>query len=356
MEAAARQFLTRLLETPSPSGYEEPVQRVVRDYAQPFADEIRTDLHGNQILVKNPGAPIRVMLAGHCDQIGFLIHHIDDEGFLYFQAIGGWDGAVVVGQPLTVWTADGPVQGVCARKAIHLLKEGDREKAPKLEDLWIDIGAANREEALARVQIGDPVTVRLGASELTDDLVFSPGMDDKTGLWTVVEALRRIDGKKLNCSVYAVSTVQEEIGLRGARTSATAIEPHVGIAVDVTHATDCPGIDKKRDGDVRLGAGPVVYRGPNMNPKVAAGLFFAAEQRKIAIQRAAEGRATGTDANAIQTAGPGVAAGLVSVPNRYMHSPVEVVSLADLDAIADLLAGFCEDVQAGDRFEPGLSD
>jgi endoglucanase len=223
---------------------------------------------------------------------------------------------------------------------------------PKTKDLWIDIGAADKEEAQGLVRVGDPVTVELAYREMRNGRAASPAMDDKCGLWVVIEALRRIDPAKLRCAVYAVSTVQEEVGLRGARTSAFGIDPQVGVAVDVTHATDCPTIDKKQEGEVALGKGPVIYRGPNMNPKVVEQLIQAAAGHGIAYQLAACGRSTGTDANAIQVNRGGVATGLVSIPNRYMHSPVEMISLDDIDRAADLLARFCESVAPDADYTP----
>ncbi len=353
MDPTALGFLKTLLETPSPSGYEGGVQRFVRDYVKDFADEVRTDLHGNVIVVKNPAAPLRVMLAGHCDQIGLIVQHVDDDGFLYIQQIGGWDPQVLIGQRMTVWTDAGPVFGVIGRKPIHLLTEEERKQVPKMKDLWLDIGAANKEEALKAVRIGDAVTVELGFHELRNNLAVSPAMDDKAGCWVVIEALRRAcRGGKLTCGLYAVSTVQEETGLRGARTSAFGIDPQVGVAVDVTHATDCPTVEKKEEGDVRLGKGPVIHRGPNMNHKVVQRLIQAADENQIPYQLAACGKATGTDANAIQVNRAGVATGLVSIPNRYMHSPVEMISLDDLDRAADLLARFAENLDADAEFTP----
>jgi len=352
MDDRARKFLRQILETPSPSGYERPVQDLVREYVADFAERVTTDLHGNVIAGANTEAPLRVMLAGHCDQIGLLIQHVDNEGFLYVQPIGGWDVQVLIGQRMTVWTDAGPVQGVIARKAIHLLTDEERKQIPKMKDLWIDIGAKNKEDALSAVRIGDPVTLDLGYRELRGGLAFSPGMDDKTGLWVVVEAMRRACQKKLRCALYAVSTVQEEIGLRGARTSSFGLDPQVGIAVDVTHATDCPTVDKKEEGDIALGKGPVVYRGPNMNPRVVERLIKAADDHKIPFQLSAESRATGTDANAMQVNRAGMATGLVSIPNRYMHSPVETIALEDIDHAADLLAEFALAVDADSDFVP----
>ncbi len=352
MEEKSLAFFKSLLETPSPSGYEAPVQSLVRDYAAAFADDVRTDLHGNVILARNPDAPVRLMFAGHCDQIGLIVQHIDDDGFLYVGAIGGWDPLMLIGQRMRVWTRSGDILGIIARKPIHLLTDEDRKKVPKLKDLWLDIGAANKEEVAKLVRIGDAVTPELGYHETLNGRAVSPAMDDKAGAWVVVEALRRIEAKKLRCGVFAVSTVQEEVGLRGARTSAFGIDPHVGVAVDVTHATDCPTIEKKEEGEVSLGKGPVIARGPNMNPKVVDLLLDCAEAHSIAYQLAAEGRATGTDANAIQINRAGVATALVSVPNRYMHSPVEMISLDDIDRTADLLARFAERVTEELDFVP----
>jgi len=352
MNADAFDFLRRLLETPSPSGFEQPVQALVREYAAGFADKVTTDVHGNVIVARNPEAPLRVMLAGHCDQIGFLVQFIDNEGFLYVQPIGGWDPVVLIGQKLTVWTASGPIFGAMARKPIHLLPDEERNKVPKLKDLWIDIGARSKEEAAGLIRIGDPVTVQLGFTQMRNNFASSPAMDNKTGLWVVIEAIRRTSSEQLKCALFAVSTVQEEIGLRGATTSAYGINPHVGIAVDVTHATDCPTIDKKQEGDIALGKGPVIFRGPNMNPKVVERLQAAATAGEIPYQMAASGRATPNDANTIQISRGGVAAGLVSLPNRYMHSPVEMISLDDIDRAADLLARFATDLAEQESFIP----
>lgn len=352
MRPESLDFLRRLLETPSPSGFEQPIQKIVREYAADFAEKITTDLHGNVIMARNPDAPLRVLLAGHCDQIGFLVQYIDPEGFLYVQPIGGWDPIVLVGQKMTVWTSKGPVFGAIARKPIHLLTDEERKQVPKLKDLWLDIGARDKAEAAELVRVGDPVTLELGMRQMLNGFASSPAMDDKCGLWVVVEALRRASARSLNCALFAVSTVQEEIGLRGATTSTYGVQPQVGIAVDVTHATDCPTIDKKQEGDVALGQGPVIYRGPNMNPHVVDRLFAAAEAEQIPFQAAASGRATPTDANTIQTSRGGVAAALVSIPNRYMHSPVEMIALEDIDRAADLLAAFATRLSGTESFTP----
>jgi len=354
-----QEFFKQLIETPSPTGFEEKIQAVVRDYMAPHADGIETDVHGNVIVVKKPDAknvdaPLRVMLAGHCDQIGLLVNYIDAEGFLYVLQLGGWDPPMLIGQRVVVWAKSGPIAGIIGKKPIHLLTDDEKKKVVKLQDLWIDIGAKNKEEAESLIEIGTPVTVELEYRELRNDMISAPGADDKAGVWVVMEALRRADASKLKCAVYAVSTVQEEVGLRGAKTSAYGIDPQVGIAVDVTFATDCPTIEKKLNGEVTVGNGPVISRGPNMNNKLVDALVQTAKAGEIACQMCAEGRITGTDAGMIQVNRTGVATALVSIPNRYMHSPVELVSLKDMDAAADLLARFLESLEPEASFVPGM--
>jgi tetrahedral aminopeptidase len=341
MQEPSLAFLKNLLHTPSASGFERAIQDVVRAWAQPYAHEVRTDRHGNVIAVLNPDGQPRIMLAGHCDQIALMVQHIDDSGYLYVQPIGGWDMQILLGQNLTVWTESGPVVGVVSRRAPHLLTTEERNKVPLFTDVWVDIGAKDRKEAEGIVTAGDSVTFELGSRTMRNNLITSPGLDDKVGVWTVMEALRLMHGRPLTVSIYCVSTVQEEIGLRGATTSAYGIHPAIGIAVDVCHATDTPGNDKKQLGDTKVGAGPVVFRGPNINPHVFDKLRDAAKTHEIPVQLRGVPRATGTDANAIQLARDGVATGLVGIPNRYMHSPVEIVSLDDLERAARLLAEFC---------------
>ena len=352
MESSARVFFERLLATPGVSGYEQKVQDEVRSYAADFTDSITTDLHGNVVLCKNPDAEVRVMLAGHSDQIGLLVSHIDAAGFLYTQTVGDWDPQQLIGQRMVVWTTTGPVDGVIARKAIHLLEESEKNQVVKLRDLWIDIGASSREDAESLVQIGDCVTFPLGMKPLRNGLATAPAMDNRAGVWVVVEALRRVGKLSANVGFYAVCTVQEEIGLRGAKTSAFSVDPHIGIAVDVTHATDCPTIDKRQNGEVNLGGGPVIVRGPNVNPEVAARLKSLASTNDIPVQVKAFGRAAPNDSNALQVNRGGVATGILAIPNRYMHSAVETISLADIDYAASLLAHFAQSVQSEEDFVP----
>ncbi len=331
-------FLKSLAETPSPSGFEQRVQRVVRRRMKPFSDSIETDLHGNVVVGLNPKGTPRVMLAGHCDQIGLMTNYIDDNGYIFFLPIGGIDPSVVPGSRVVVHTRHGPVEGVIGRKPIHVLKPEERGAKIELREMWVDIGTKGRKETEQVVNIGDPITFRLELVHLGNGLVTSPAFDNKCGTFVVMEALRLCSAKKLRCALFAVSTVQEEIGIRGAKTSCYGVDPLVGIAVDVTHATDYPDIDKRVNGNIKLGAGPAIATGANINPRLEALLVKTAKAKRIPFQMEAAPSGTGTDANAIQLTRAGVAAALVSIPNRYMHTQVEVVSLSDLEAAAKLIA------------------
>jgi len=354
MRKESLEFLRELIEAPSPSGYEQPAARVVRRWMEPVADEVRTDVHGNTICVLNPRGKIRIMLSGHCDQIGFMVKYITDEGYIYFAAIGGFDENLIAGHRVVIHTASGPVPGVVGKKPIHLMEAEERKKTTEIKQLWIDIGAKNRKEAEKVVSIGDPVTFDLALTHLRNDRIVATGFDDKMGTFVVMEAMRLLTKQKsrLQAAVYSVATVQEEIGLRGAKTSAWGIDPHVGIACDVDFASDYPTIEKTLVGDVRLGRGPVIARGANINPMVYELLTRAAKAGKIPYQVSGAPRATGTDANFIQLTRAGVAAGLVSVPNRYMHTTVEVISTADLENAAKLLAAFILKVTPRTDFIP----
>ncbi len=338
MRKESYEFLKTIQETPSPSGFEQPVQRVVRDRMKRHADSIETDVHGNVIVGLNPKGSPRVMLAGHCDQIGMMVNYIDDKGYIFFTAIGGIDPSVVPGSRLVIHTAHGPVDGIIGRRPIHVLKPEERGAKIELREMWVDIGAKDKKEVERVVRIGDPITFRLEMSHLGSDFVTSPGLDNKCGTFVVMEALRLCTVKKLKCALFAVSTVQEEVGLRGAKTSCYGVDPHVGIAVDVTHATDYPDIDKRANGDVKMGAGPTISRGANINPKLEAMLTATAKAKRIPVQFEGSPGGSGTDANAIQLTRGGVATSLVGIPNRYMHTQVEVVSLSDLQAAAKLIA------------------
>jgi len=345
-------FLKMLVETPSPSGFEQPAQKIVREEMAKYADEVRRDVHGNVIGVINPDAEFRVMLAGHCDEIGMMVKHIDDEGYLYMAAIGGVDVNIVPGHRVHIHTKKGTIVGAVGKKAIHIMRYEDQKKPLHMHSLWLDIGAKDRKDAEKVVSIGDPITFAAGFELMRNNMAVSRGFDDKVGSFVVVETLRLLKGKKLSVGVYGVSTVQEELGLRGARTSAYGIDPQVGIAIDVCQAADYPQADKKLVGEVALGKGPVLHRGANINPILGGLLERTADRRKIPYQISGEPSGTGTDANAIQISRAGVAAGLISIPNRYMHTPVEIVSLDDLENAARLLAAAIPEMSAKIDFRP----
>jgi endoglucanase len=352
MRKDSLEFLRALIEAPSPSGYEQPAARVVRKRMRKIADDIRTDVHGNTICVLNKKGRVRVMLAGHCDQIGFMVKHINDQGFVFFAGIGGFDENIVAGHRVNIHTEKGPVAGVVGKKPIHLMDGEERKKVSEIKSLWIDIGARDRAEAEKTVRIGDPVTFELSMGRLLNDRLVAPGFDDKMGTFVVMEVMRLLKDERIDAALYCVATVQEEIGLRGAKTSAFGIDPHVGIACDVAFASDHPSVDKTQVGDIALDGGPVIARGANINPVVFDMLVKTARLKKIPSQISGAPRATGTDANFIQLSRAGVAAGLVGVPNRYMHTPVEIISIRDLENTAKLLAGFVKNVTAKTDFIP----
>lgn len=352
MKKESLAFLEELLSVPSPSGYEQPAQKVIRNYLAGSADEVKTDVHGNVIAVLNPGAETRVMLAGHVDEIGLMITHISDKGYIHFACIGGVDVALVPGMRVNIHSKKGDILGVIGKKPIHHMDAEDRKRVPKATDLWIDIGAKDRKDADKHVAIGDPITWTYGFDRLLNGLVVARGFDDRIGAFVAAETLRTLAGKNIPVSLYAVSTVQEEIGLRGARTSAFGVDPHAGIAIDVGFATDFPDADQKSYGEVHLGKGPIVARGANINPVLGRLIEKSADKGKIPYQVAGEPRATGTDANAIQVNRAGAAAALVSIPNRYMHTPVEVVSLKDVENTVKLLAATVLAMKPGMDFTP----
>jgi len=352
MRKQSHEFLRRILSIPSPSGFEAEAQRAFLDYVGPFADEVKTDVHGNAIGVLNPKGSVRVMLAGHADQVGLMVRYISDNGFLYFDQIGGLDPMLLPGQRVVVHTPSGARKGVIGRKPIHLMETEDRNKIPKMREMWIDIGAENKKNAQKLVSVGDPVTFDVAVCELAGGNTISAGFDDKAGVFVIAEALRLLAARRVKAAVYAVATVQEEVGLRGARTSCFGIDPQVGIAVDVTFASDQPEVEKKAVGDIRLGAGPVIEKGPNFNPVLVERLISAAKRKKIPHQIGAAARPPGTDANAMQISRAGVATALVSVPNRYMHTVVEMVRLSDMEHCAQLIAETVAGLDKDVDFDP----
>jgi len=353
-------FLTDLLNARSPSGAEFEAQAVFDTHVKPSADVYERDALGNRIATLNPAGDPVLMLAGHLDELGLIITYVNAEGFLYFDTIGGHDRVMIPGRRVVIRTAHGPVRGVTGKRAVHLMNLDDRKKVPEIHEMWIDIGARSKKEALARVAIGDTATYDHGFELLHGSIGAARAFDNKVGAYIVGETLIRLaagnrsSGKKsaarprLAARVVAVGTAQEEIGVRGATTSGYAVNPHIAIAIDVGHATDHPDCDNRKYGETKLGGGPIVCRGPNINPLVYEHLTAAAKRAKIKLQYEADPRPTGTDARAIQMGRGGVATGLISVPLRYMHTPSELVDLRDVEDCVKLLVEFARGLKKGD--------
>ncbi len=342
MNKQALRFLKELLATPTPSGSEEAGQKVVADYMRVYADRVECDVHGNVHGVLNPDGKYRVMLAGHCDEIGLMIQHIDEKGFLIMSVLGGMQESLLQAERIVIQGRNGLVPGVFGVKPIHLTRHdsSDKNKPPAIHELWVDIGAKSRKDAEKLVSVGDVATIDAHWIELANGRVACRGMDDRVGSFVVADTLRLLKGRKLNVAVHAVSTVQEEVGLRGSHTAAFGVDPAVGLAVDVAFATDYPDMNPKIVGESKLGDGPVLHCGPTHNKKVLEGLRKAAKTAKIRTQIQPEPRGAGTDAFAMHMTRSGVAAGLVSVACRNMHSAVETVDLDDIEKTVKLLAHY----------------
>jgi putative aminopeptidase FrvX len=350
MRTESYEFLKRLLSTPGPSGNEGATAGVWRGEAEKFA-EVRGDRMGNSFATLNAGGSPKVMLSGHIDEIGLMITHVDDQGLLRFTGVGGWDAQVLVGQRVLIQTGSGEVPGVIGRKAIHLMEAEERKKVSQIKDLWVDIGAKDGDEAKGMVRVGDVGVLDQGVLELPNGRVASRSLDNRMGAFVVLEALRLLSEEGgTTPEVVAVASVQEEIGLYGARGAAFGLDPDAAIAVDVTHATDTPGVSKNENGDHALGSGPVIKRASNLSPIISDGLIAAAEEAEIAYTLEADSRSTGTDADAIQFTRAGIATGLVSCPNRYMHSPNEIVDLEDLENCARLISAYVKTLDADADF------
>ncbi len=353
MREASLDFLKTLVNTPSPVGHETRGQRVWLDYAKQFADETFSDAYGNCVAVLNQGGGPRVMLAGHADEIAMAVNYIDDNGFIYVRKMGGIDAAITKAQRIVIHTRNGPVKGVVGNVAPHLMKlEGD-PKPPKIHEIFIDIGVSKRAEAEKIVRIGDPSTLVDEFDILRGDLAVARAFDNRIGTFAVAEALRLLHESKakLNVEVCAVSNVQEEVGLLGARQIAYSLHPEIALVVDVTHATDYPTVNKAQHGDIKIGKGPALTHGGCNHPEVVKRLEEIAAKKKIPLQHEAMSATSGTDTDAIFWTRGGIASALISLPNRYMHSPVEVVSLKDLELIPQLMAGFVESVKKGEQFK-----
>jgi putative aminopeptidase FrvX len=353
MRPQSLEFLKTLVNTPSPVGHETRGQRVWLDYAKQFAEETFSDAYGNCVAVLNKGGGPRIMLAGHADEIAMAVNYIDDNGFLYVKRMGGVDAAIMKAQRVQIHTRSGPVKAVVGNVAPHLTKQEGDPKPPKIHEIFLDIGVSNRKEAEKLVRIGDPITLVDEFDVLRGDLAVARAFDNRIGTFAVAEALRLLKESKvkLNAEICAVSNVQEEVGLLGARQIAYSLKPDIALVVDVTHATDYPTINKSQHGDIKLGAGPTLTHGGCNHPDVVARLEEVAAKKKISIQHEAMSATSGTDTDVIFWTRGGIASALISLPNRYMHSPVEVINLADLEKIPELMAAFCHSVKRGEEFK-----
>jgi endoglucanase len=336
MDDERREFLESLLETATPSGYERAGQRVWIDYVSDVADDVRTDAYGNAVAVLE-GGDDTIALAGHADEIGYIVRDVEDDGFVRLASIGGADRTVSQGQHVTIHADDGPVPGVVGQTAIHL-RDADEESLQDVGEQFVDVGAIDADEAEELVERGDPVTVEQRIRELANGRLSARGMDNRIGIWTAAEAFRRTAAADPEATVYAVSTVQEEVGLRGAQMVGFDLDPDAVVAVDVTNATDSPAVPADRGSGVELSAGPTIKRGSTNHPGLVEAARAAAGDEGIDVQLEASGSRTGTDADAFYTARGGIPSLSVGVPNRYMHTPVEVVDPADLEAAAALLS------------------
>lgn len=342
MRPQSLEFFETIVETPSPSGFEQEVARLYRDYVRPYCDRVATDVMGNVTASIHPDAGMRFMLAGHMDEIGFIIHYIDEDGFLFFSPIGGIDVGTELGQRVVVHGAE-KVEGVIGRKAIQSFKASDSQQTPSFKELWIDIGASSREDAEAVVRIGDAVTLRTGFSRLRGNRAVGRAFDNMAGLFIAAEVVRRLGedgGVHPGVGVHVLGTVQEEIGSRGAQTAAFNLAPQTGLAVDTGVAIDYPRARPEDQGKLDLGKGPGIWHGPNANPVVLKRLKQAAAETGIPYQLKAEGESSPTDGRKLQTSRGGVACAVLSVPLRYMHTPSEVLSLDDVQHTIDLIAAY----------------
>ena len=346
-------FLKTLVNTPSPVGHEVRGQRVWLNYAKQFAEETFSDAYGNCVAVLNKGGSPRLMLAAHADEIAMAVNYITDDGYIYVRNMGGVNAAITKAQRVVIHTRNGPVKGVVGNVAPHLMREEKDPKPPKIYDLFIDIGVSTRKGVEKLLQIGDPITLTPEFDLLRNDLAVARAFDNRIGTFAVAEALRLLKQSNtgLKAEICAVSNVQEEVGLLGARQIAYSLKPDVALVVDVTHATDYPTINKPQHGDVRIGKGPAITHGGCNHPEVVARIESIAKAKKIPLQHEAMSNSSGTDTDAIFWTRGGIASALISLPNRYMHSPVELVSLADLEKIPQLMAAFALSLKAGEQFK-----
>lgn len=344
------EFLVDLLDARSPTGHEYEAQAVVDHHVESKVDSYRKDTMGNRFATVNSGGDPAIMFAGHIDELGLIITFIDDKGFVYFNTLGGHDKSMISGRRVSILTKNGVVKGVTGKRAIHLINPEDRKKVPQTHEIWIDLGVKNKEEAEALVRIGDTAVYDQSFELINGSIGVARAFDDKAGAYTVLEAVLRLKKEKqLAARVTAAATTQEEVGTRGAITAAFSENPDFAIAVDVGHATDSPDCDNRKYGKFVQGGGPVICRGPNINPVIFERIVECAEASKIPYQLEADPRPTGTDARAIQVAQAGIATGLISIPLRYMHTPSEMVDLEDIEHTVQLLVAVAKSLKKGER-------
>ena len=352
MRPESLEFLKKLLTSTSPSGYEAPAQKIWCDYMRGFADEVHTDAYGNGVAVLNPNAGPKIIIDGHIDEVGLMIKHIDEKGYIYFQSIGGIDPGLISGKRVNIHTKKGIVRGVVGATAIHLRDREKGPKVPKIHELFIDIGAADEKAAKRKVAVGDPMTFVDDFEMIDRNIILGRALDNRIGCWVAAEVLRMAatSRTKPKCAIYACSSVQEETGLNGAKMQVVNIKPDVAIAVDVTHSTDSPGIDVKLHGEVKLGKGPTCSVGRENHPVLLDRLRKIAEKKKIPYQVEIFSKIGGTNAYAMWTQNGGVPSAIISTPVRYMHSTVEMMDLRDLQKTADWLGSFVLDVRKDEKF------
>lgn len=333
-----------LVAVPSPSGFEMSIKSTIKDMVASYVDQIVEDVHGNLICYKygkSPESNKTLMLVAHMDEVGLMVNYIEDSGFVRFSTIGGVDINILKGQRVLIKHGECKISGVIGVQPIHM-KHRSNNRDVEISDLWIDIGVDCKEDAQRMVSIGDSIVLDSDMVKLSNSIVTSRGCDDKAGVTVLVKVLEMIANTECNYNVVAVASVQEEVGLKGARTSSYFVSPDVCIAIDVAHATDYPSVNKAMYGDVRLGKGPVIPVGSDFTPSVQNKLREIASQIDKEYQIVGLPGFSGTDANSVQVSKGGCATGLVSIPCRYMHTPVEVVSLSDIESVCHILYEFCK--------------
>lgn len=344
----SKEFLEKLIKTPSPSGDEVEIQKLWIDEVKEYADKIETDFSGNAIAILNPEAEFKVLLAGHCDEIAFMVTHIDDKGFIYVTKAGGINPKLALGNRVRIYGTK-LIKGVVGVKAEH---KGGAKGEINVEDLSIDVGANSKDDIKDIVSIGDYVIYDMDYEYLMNDNISARALDNRSGAYIVAEVIKKLSLEKLNVGVYGVSTVNEETTMGGAHFAAASIEPNLALALDVTFATDAPGSNPKKDGDVKLGGGPVISKGSQINNKINLMIKETAKKYNHQLQVELTPRTTGTDADRMRFSGKGVPVALISLPLRYMHSPSEIVNLRDIKEEIELIVNMIKDMKGNENLKP----